>query len=160
MPITHLWVRLPTVLCFLQHFSKISVITMTISHSSRAILFRSFLYQRCSVEVSEVLVSFSSGLFSPLKLAIFWWNLLVHLRAEFLTEKGSETSKLELLTLFFLLVLSVGQSPPGQESSVAQKGKVRVDDKVITWPGITSAGVKLASELKEEKLIDEEFLMF
>lgn len=155
MPITHLWVRLPTVLCFLQHFSKISVITVTISHSSRAILFRSFLYQRCSVEASEVLISFSSGLFSPLKLGTLWWNLLVHLRVEFLTEKGSETSRLELLTLFFLLVLSVGQSPPGQESSVAQKGKVRVDEKVIT-----SAGVKLASELKEEKLIDEEFLMF
>lgn len=155
MPITHLWVRLLTVSCFLQHFSKI---TVTISHSSRAILFRSFLYQRCSVEVSEVLVSFSSGLFSPLKLGTVWWNLLVHLRAEFLTEKGPETSRLELLTLFFLLVLSVGQSPPGQESSVVQK--VRVDDKVITWPGITSAGVKLASELKEEKMIDEEFLMF
>lgn len=151
MPITHLWVRLLTVSCFLQHFSKI---TVTISHSSRAIRFRSFLYQRCSVEVSEVLVSFSSGLFSPLKLGTLWWNLLVHLRAEFLTEKGSETSRLELLTLFFLLVLSVGQSPLGQESSV------RVDDKVITWPGITSAGVKLASELKEEKMIDEEFLMF
>lgn len=127
----------------------LTVSTIPIPHNSHVILFRSFLYQRWSVEVSEVLVLFRTGLFSPLKLWTPSWNLSVHLRAEFHTEGGFETSRLEPLTLFFLLVLIVAQSRPGQESSVVCKGG-RWSSTLITWPAIASSAARWASEAKTD----------
>lgn len=112
--LTRRWVRIPT----------------AVTNNSHVVLFTSFLYRRWSVEVSGGFGFIHNRPVLTPEAANALVDFVCPPKSCVSHRNGIWNCRLEPPTQFSLLALSAGQSPPGQEGSVARKGKVAAYNKV------------------------------